>query len=442
MITTNIASSKIGKKIGTLHEVNDQHLIFRNISKAVLYAREGDDIGALAEEALRLSTEGRPGPVYLEVPTDLFGKPVSTGNGAVMEKEKGPQILSGIDEAVSILRDAKSPMIVAGTGAVRAGIGHEIKALAEALAAPVVTTTNGKGIIPEDHVLSLGNATRKGIVREIAGSCDAALAVGTRLREVDAKRRGFVLPRLVHVDMDESWINKNFEAEVNLSGDMSKILGNILEGLTPLRGVEKRMELMEENKKRLDKEIAGITQNEKELLYLKAIRDCLSRESTFIIDNTLIGYYAEYFYQSYCPGGLVSARGSSIIGFSFPAAIGAKIASPRKQVAAIIGDGGFLYGTQELATCVRHGIGFPLIVVNDGSFGVISYLQRMFFGNDHESDLVNPDFKGLSESYGVRAERVDSPEGISQALEEALSSGEMRVIEIVDKFPDAVFGKY
>jgi acetolactate synthase-1/2/3 large subunit len=442
MITTNVASKKIGKMTGTLHEVADQHLIFENISKAVLCAREGDDVGGLTEEALRIAVSGRPGPVCLEIPTDLFGKPVSKGSGQVLERKDESPALPDIDKALSRLRDSKRPLIVAGTGAVRAGIAEEIKVLAEALAAPVITTTNGKGIIPEDHVLSLGNATRKGIIREIAVSSDAAIAVGTRLREADAKRRGLMLPRLIHVDWDSDWFNKNFKAEIGLAGDMSKILETLLKKMGPVSGREERMALMRENKEKLEQEIDGIKKSEKELLYLYAVRGCLSRESTFVIDNTQLAYWAEYFYPSYCPGGLMSARGATVIGFSFPAAIGAKIASPQKQVAAIIGDGGFLYGTHELSTCMRHGIGFPLIVVNDGTFGVISYLQRTFYGNDYEADLVNPDFVALAKAYGARAERVDSPEGLSHAMEKALSSCEMYVIELVDKFPDAVFGKH
>ena len=158
-----------------------------------------------------------------------------------------------------------------------------------------------------------------------------------------------------------------------------------------------------------------------------------------MIDNTLLGYWAEYFYHSFMPGGLVTAKGSSIIGFSFPAAIGLKIACPERSVVSVSGDGGFLYGAQELATCRRHGIGFPVVVVNDGAYGMIDLLQRQIYGRgDFETDLVNPDLPALAASFGIGAERVDTPQGLEQALRSALTSKEMRVIELVVSFRNPV----
>ncbi len=122
--------------------------------------------------------------------------------------------------------------------------------------------------------------------------------------------------------------------------------------------------------------------------------------------------------------------------------MGARIAKKDHSVIGIIGDGGFLYSAQELATCVRHEIGFPLLVVNDNSFGVIAYLQRMAYGKEYESRLVNPDFVTLAAAYGVKASRVDSPSSLEITLEEALDSGLMWVIELTPDFTDPPFGIY
>ena len=168
----------------------------------------------------------------------------------------------------------------------------------------------------------------------------------------------------------------------------------------------------------------------------------MPRESTLVVDNTLLGYWSEYFYPSYIPGGWMGAKGSSIIGFAFAAAVGAKIAAPEKPIAAIIGDGGFLYSTQELATCVRHGIHFPLIVVNSRSYGIIGYLQNLFHYQEHETRLTNPDFIQLAEAYGVGGCRVTSPGELQDALSEALSAREMRLIELMEDFPEPPFAKY
>jgi len=176
--------------------------------------------------------------------------------------------------------------------------------------------------------------------------------------------------------------------------------------------------------------------------YLDAIRQVLPRDSALVIVNTQLGYWAEYFYPSYQPNGLIAAKGSALLGFSFPAAIGAKVACPNKPVVSVIGDGGFLYTSQELATCVRHQIGFPLIVVNDNAYGVIGYLQRTAYKEEYEARLTNPDFVAFAGAFGVAATRVTSPEGLTQALEKALHSGGMHLIELQTDISAPPFGRY
>jgi acetolactate synthase-1/2/3 large subunit len=178
------------------------------------------------------------------------------------------------------------------------------------------------------------------------------------------------------------------------------------------------------------------------MAYLDAIREAMPRESLLVVDNTQLGYWADYFYASYRPGGYMAAKGSSIIGFSFAAAAGAKIACPDLPIAALIGDGGFLYSEQELATCQRHGIGFPVIVVNDNAYGVIGSLQRMAYNATHENELMNPDFLRLAEAYGVKGTYATSPEELGTALTEALAGEEMRVIELPLHIPEPPFFRY
>jgi acetolactate synthase-1/2/3 large subunit len=131
-----------------------------------------------------------------------------------------------------------------------------------------------------------------------------------------------------------------------------------------------------------------------------------------------------------------------LLGFSFPGAIGAKVACPTKPVVGIIGDGGFLYTSQELATCVRHKIGFPMIVVNDNAYGVIGYLQRTAYQEEYEARLTNPDFLKFADAFGVAATRVRAPEELKTALEKALASGEMHLIELQTTIAAPPFGKY
>ena len=441
MVTANIDAAKIGKGLGVLHELEEQTSLFRTVTKKTFSLRAGDDFYAVTKQALALAASGRPGPVYLEVPHDLWGAETKAAASQRDAAEVPPP--KRIEEAAALLRRAKQPVIILGTDATRANLTADVTALAEALSAPVIVSTPAKGVVAEDHLLAFGNCARRLVVKEIVPNCDVALAIGTRLREVDAKRRGLVLPeQLIHVDWDERWVGRNFPTPVPLVGDIraiTKELRRQLEG-EPYTG--QRQERVKGWRKQADAEIAQLRQELPEVRYLETIRKILPRDSALVLDNTQLAYWAEYFYPSYQPNGVVAAKGSALLGYSFPGAIGVKVAWPNKPVVGIIGDGGFLYTAQELATCVRHKIGFPLIVVNDNAYGVIGYLHRTAFQEEYEAQLTNPDFLKFADSFGVAATRVNSPEGLGQALEKALSSGEMHLIELQMTIAAPPFGKY
>lgn len=444
MITTNIDAAKIGQGLGVLHELEEQTSLFRTITKEVCIPRADDDLYTLAKHAIALAQTGRPGPVCLEVPTDLMAGEAPTVAPTPPDTAPASSPLPPrLDEAVAILRNAKQPLILAGTDASRANIAGDVQALAEALCAPVITNTPGKGVVPEDHALAFGNAARKLVVKEIVPGCDAAVVIGSRLREVDAKRRGLVLPeQLIHIDWDERWISRNYPAAVPLVGDiaaMTRALRDQLEG-EPYAGP--RQERTAAWRQAADAEFERLSQERPELQSLQAIRAVLPRDSALVIDNTQLGYWAEYFYPSYQTNGIIGAKGSGLLGFSFPAAIGVKLARPDTPVVGLIGDGGFLYTAQELATCVRHDVGFPLVVVNDDAFGVIDYLQRTAYQEAYQAQLTNPDFLAFAAAFGVPATRVQSPAELQSVLDRTLASGEMHLIEYQTTIQEPPFGKY
>lgn len=442
IITTNIASSKIGKGVGALHEFESQDQPFRSITKTIIRVRPEDDIGLLVRRAMHTALSQRRGPVYLEIPEDILYGPHSGQPGKSCGEPEDREPVRDLERAISLINESRQPLIIAGVSALQATIARDIGILAERIGAPVVSTVLAKGIIAEDHPLSFGNAARKGVLRELIGSCDLALAVGTRLREVDAKRRGLVLPRLIHIDWDNRWVDKNFPAEVALSGDISRIVPAIVEGLKAELPLSQRTEWVGEKRTRREQELRKIYRLHPEMQYLSIIRSALSRDSVLVSDNTLLGYWAEYFYPTYRPGGLMAAKGSVTLGFALAAAMGAKLALPEKQVVALMGDGGFLYSDQELATCVRHGIHFPLIVVNDNSFRTVSFLQREKFGKSYETQLTNPDFVALAKAYGIEGYRADSPSRFESALTGALKTGAMSLIELNVDFAEPPFAKY
>jgi acetolactate synthase-1/2/3 large subunit len=237
-------------------------------------------------------------------------------------------------------------------------------------------------------------------------------------------------------------VDKNFPAEVALVGDIPNILEAMRHRLKPASLADHRLRWIKQMRKRLDAELDKIRETHAEMQYLDVIRRSLPRESTLVIDNTQLGYWAEYFYPTFSRGGLVAAKGSATIGFAFAATIGVKSACPEKPVLALIGDGGFLYGAQELATCMRHKIRFPVIVVNDNAYGVIDYLQRGAYQKVYESDLTNPDFVALARAYGAEGTKVDSPASLEAALKKALAAEGLWVIELGAPSVEPPFPRY
>jgi acetolactate synthase-1/2/3 large subunit len=229
---------------------------------------------------------------------------------------------------------------------------------------------------------------------------------------------------------------------VPLAGDLRAVTHELRRQLEGEPYTGQRQERVAEWRRQADAEIAQLRQELTEIRYLDILRNLLPRDSALVIDNTQLGYWAEYFYPSYQPNGIIAAKGSALLGFSFPGAIGAKVACPEKPVVGIIGDGGFLYTSQELATCVRHKIGFPMIVVNDNAYGVIGYLQRTAYKEEYQSRLTNPDFVAFANAFGVAATRVHSPEELGKTLEKALASGEMHLIELQAEIAAPPFGRY
>lgn len=441
VITSNVRASQIGKKLGTLHEIHDQAGIFENATKANVQMTLDKDIASQVEAVLSAALSGRPGPVFLEVPTNFWDMAVPEGKPAASRPPSTTGSTPDLDTAIRLLEKAERPVIIAGIEALNAGLSPVITTLAESMGAPVLTDAGGKGVLSEDHPLAFGNATRRVAIEEIHPVCDVTLAIGSRLRYVDFGRRGVTLPKLIHVDWDDAWVNRNYTAEVQLLGDVGGIAASLAERLGKISPPSEREVFAADRRKRIDTFTATVTAGKKEAAYMGVIRQAIPPEGQLVSDNTMLGYFAELIYPVLSPGGFVTARGAMPIGFSFAAAIGAKLADPTRVVVGIIGDGGFLYSTQEMATCVQHGIGFPMIVVNDGAYKMIDCLQQASYSRGYQTELKNPDFVALARSYGVEGVMVDSPETLGEALNAALAAETMQLIELVDSFPDPPFGR-
>jgi len=445
VLMAQIHSKWVDSGKGGVHEVKDHYGLFKAVTRWNHRVKEVEEIPFAIQEAFkRLKTE-RPGPVQVEIPIDILN---CEGEIPLPEKADGSR-KSGdakkIMQAVSLLQQAKNPLILAGGGALRSGAERELRELAELLKAPVTTTFQGKGIIPEDHPLALGcinglliyrgNPGKTPFVQKFLNRVDCLLAIGTKFGE--ATTDGWKLPlppRLIQIDLDEREIGKNYPAEVGIVGDARQVLAEILKGIKE-GGLSRHPELEKVRDRiiELKKEIEGLLKSaarEKELRMVEDLREVLEPDAIIANDMTIMTYWTGRYFKTLHPRTFLYPYGSTTLGFGLPAAIGAKIAYPHRQVVALCGDGGFMFTCQELATAVKYGAHIPILIFNDKSYGVLKNFQELRYGRSFEVDLHTPDFVKFAEAFGARGVRIQAPSELKSALKEALHSNSTTMIEI------------
>ena len=405
-----IPDRDIGRKLGQLHEINDQAgIIARLVDHSALVAN-AEAAPRMVAEAFRAMFTGRPGPAALECPINVWGKP-----GEVTSCDPLPVAEPAIDEdalrdAAKRLGTAKNPLIVVGGGAQDASA--EVMALAAMLQAPVLCGfRRGQGVLDARNPL----AVTLPLGHELWGEADVVLAVGTRL---------FFQHTMWGVDDDLAIIAVNADPDepakhrppaVALIGDAAPILRRLLDVL-PAQN-KKRKSRRPEMEERQAKWAARIARLAPQLAILEAIRAELPEDGIFVDEVTQVGFAARIALPVYKPRTFLSPGYQDNLGWGYATALGAQDARRDVPVLSINGDGGFMYTVNELATAVRHRIPLVAVVFSDGSFGNVRRIQEENYGNRLiASDLANPDFVKFGESFGAAAERVHTPGELRGAL--------------------------
>jgi acetolactate synthase-1/2/3 large subunit len=405
-----IPINDIGRKLGHLHEINDQAGIIARLVDHSALIRAPEAASGMVAEAFRAMASGRPGPAALECSLNVWGKA-----GDVTLAEPLPVQQPAIDEdallaAAKKLGAAKNPMIVVGGGAQDASV--EVTALAEMLQAPVLCGfRRGQGVLDSRNPL----AVTLPLGRELWGEADVVLAVGTRL---------FFQHQMWGVDDDLSIIAVNADPEepgkhrkpaVALIGDAAPILRRLIDAVASQNS--KRKSRSDEMKKRHAKWAKKLAKLDKQSAIIEAIRAELPEDGIFVDEVTQIGFAARLLLPVYRPRTFLSPGYQDNLGWGYATALGAQDARRDVPVLSINGDGGFMYTANELATAVRHRIPLVAIVFADGSFGNVRRIQEENYGNRLiASDLANPDFVKFAESFGAAAERVRTPDSLRKAL--------------------------
>src|SRR3954468_465541 len=418
-----IPSRAIGKGHGLLHEIPDQIGILRTLTKWAERVERPQDAPQLVGQAFAQLHSGRPRPVGIEVPPDILGAKAEVDLLAPLPPTPNtPLDEDAIERAAALLGKAECPVIFVGGGALEAA--DEVRALAERLSAPVVAYRRGKGILDErhplSHVLPGGHA--------LWAKADVVLAVGTRLQiPINAWGTDDKL-KIIKLDIDPAEIDRLRKPEIGLVGDSAPVLRRLTEHLAHIPPRPDRVAHSRALKERIAAELAVLAP---QVAYLRAIRDVLPDDGILVDELTQVGYAARSAYETRKGRTFISSGYQGTLGWGVATALGAKHALGDVPVVALSGDGGFMFNVQELSTAVRHRIPVVMIVFNDGAYGNVRNMQKTLHGNRLiGTDLANPDFVRLAESFGIAGRRVTDPEGLRRALERSLAANEPALIEV------------
>jgi acetolactate synthase I/II/III large subunit len=420
-----IPSHGIGKGHGFLHEIPDQLGILRQLTKSAERASKPQDAPAIVARALKAMRSGRPRPVGIEVPPDVLQARAEVELIEPMALDRPPAVdEDAIARAAALLAKSDCPVIFVGGGALDASA--EVRALAERLSAPVVAYRRGKGVLDDRHPLSHSLPGGHALWR----TADVALAVGTRLQMQLAGWGTDDKLKLIKVDIDPEELDRIRPAQIGITGDAAAVLGRLDQHLDHLKPMQaERVAQSRALKERIA--TAATTALAPQAAYLRAIRDVLPDDGVLIDELTQVSYSARIIYEARKPRTFMSSGYQGTLGWGVATAIGAKHALGPTPVVALSGDGGFMFNVQELSTAVRHRIPVVVIVFNDGAYGNVRNMQKSLHGNRLiGTDLANPDFVRLAESFGIAGYRAGNPEAMRQALEKSLAANEPALIEV------------
>lgn len=424
-ISGQVHLAGIDSGYGHLHEIPDQLGLIRHLTKwaeRINHPVQTPDVMWRAFTELR---SGRPRPVEVEMPMDVMAATTVVAPARkALALEPPPLDGDLIKDAARILASASRPMIVIGSGVLHAA--PELLAVAERLQAPVMAKRKGKGVIPGDHYLSQNLPAG----HRLWGQADAVLAVGTRLKMPLTMWGHDDGLKMVRVDIDPIELTRIVQPDVGIVGDAKMFLKALLAELESTGGpVASRKDELQA----LKNEIDGALRREvaPQMAYLDVIRKALPRDGYFIDEVTQVGFVSWFGFPVYEPRHFVSACQQGTLGYGYATALGVAAAHPDKAVVQVSGDGGFMFNVQELSTAVHYQLNLVTIIFNDNTFGNVQRQQDEWFdGRRICSDLTNPDFVKMAESFGAAGYRVSSPPELEKVLPRAFGEKGPVIIEV------------
>lgn len=403
------------------------------ITKHNFIIRNKDDIEKKIIEAFIIATSGRPGPVLVDLPKDVMEskveiedqvKNVNSFIDTYINKQKMPVDIKRLTKkAVSMIEKSEKPLVYAGGGIINSGASEELRKLAKLIDAPVTTTLMGMSAFPTDHPLSLGMLGMHGTAyaNKAVMECDLLIALGARFDDrVTGKVEKFAPnAKIIHVDIDQAELGKNVEIDLAIKTDIKQFLKSLISKLSSKKHDRWQDEVSKWKK------LYPLKFCSKNLKPQFIVEEIYRQTKGNAIITTEVGQHQMWsaqFYKFKNPRSFISSGGLGTMGFGLPAAIGAKVGRPDKQVFNIAGDGSFEMNFHELITASNYHIPVKTVILNNRSLGMVRQWQELFYGKrySHVKLRGNIDYVKLAEACGVKAFRITQKSQVSDVISQAM----------------------
>lgn len=429
LITGQAETAFYGKAQGYVHEAEEQLPMLRTVTRRSESVRSGDQIESTILMVASDINSGRPSSGAVEIPIDLQYQSVEPSDAVYSPAMRTAN--PDVEQAASLIADSSRRVIIAGGGVIRGNAAADLTRLAERLGAPVFTTHNGRGSIPEDHPLCIGNLYAARRLHAAIANADLTIAIGTRFQVGVGGSANHLSPpgKLLHIDIDPGIVNRVHRADLSVTGDAGTILQHIESAMNFEPGDPAFTEHVQSEAQGLREILTGRIGPDYEGI-MKTIREALPRDNLIVRDTTVPAYnFANQLLPVFEPRTFIGPA-SAAIGPGLPLAVGAA-AGTRKKTVVIHGDGGFMLHATELATAAQYQLPLIVCVFNDGGYGVLRSLQtNAFEGRYGDTDLGYVDFAAFAASMGVDGETIGSLESFQQAFKKGMSSAGPYLINI------------